>query len=132
MRENEIRLAIQKKPRLTPVFKSALCIPERLEQYNDNLFICHNCVSNRFEIHSLDNPVDSFCGELPFRTLDARTLHWVWQNDIRVHGTDIFKRIDKSEEDVKRSKDREYRNWLESVASETQSMFAKDAWAMGT
>lgn len=130
--ENRVKRAVEHRPRLTPIFTSSLNIPDRLYEYNPNLFLCHNIVSGKFEIHSLDNSRDTFCGNLPFKTLDARALHWVWENDIRVHGEAIFERIYKSEEDFKKSKDREYRNWLESVGKETQSMFAKDAWTAGT
>lgn len=128
----KVRRAVEHRPRLTPVLTSTLNIPDRLHEYSPDLFICHNCVSNRFEIHSLANAVDTMCGELPFKTLDARTLHWVWQNDIRVHGKAIFERLEQSEEQFKAGKDRDFKNWVEAVGKETRSMFAKDAWAMGT
>lgn len=127
----QVRRAVQHRPRLTPLFGSTLNIPERLYEYNLNLFICHNEVTGRFEIHSLDNKGDTKCGDLPFKTLDNRALHYIWDNDIRVHGEDIFRRIEQSEENHKKSKDRDFKNWVESVGKETRSMFAKDAWEVG-
>lgn len=124
--------ALEHRPRLTPIFGSTLNIPDRLREYNADLFLCHNCVTDKFEIHSLANLGDTFCGELPFRTLDSRTLHWVWENDIRVHGKAIFERIEQSEEQFKENKAREFKRWVEDVGKETRSLFAKDAWAMGT
>lgn len=131
--ETNVRRAVANRPRLTPMFGSALNIPERLREYNPDLFICHNIVTGRLEIHSLgQNSIDTFCGELPFKTLDSRTLYWVWENDVRVHGKAIIERIMQSEEDFHKRKDREFRNWVEDVGKETQSLFAQDAWAMGT
>lgn len=131
--ENKVRRAIANRPRLTPIFGSTLHIPERLHEYNADLFVCHNVVSGRFELHSLSNPgIDTFCAELPFKSLDNRTLVWVWENDVRVHGKAIFERLDRSEAAWKKRKDRDFKNWVEAVGKETQSLFAKDAWALGT
>lgn len=127
----EVRRKVSDKPRLTPIFESTHCIPERLYEYNSNLFICYNNVEETFEIHALDQE-NSYCATLPYKKLDARTLRWVWRNDVRVHGDNIFRRIEKSEEDYKKRKEREFKNWVEDVASETRSLFAKDAWLMGT
>lgn len=129
--ETNVRRAVASRPRLTPVFGSALHIPERIYEYDPDLFLCHNCVTGRFEIHSLgQQSIDTFCAELPFKALDSRTLYWVWENDVRVHGKAIIERIDRSEADFQKSKDREFRNWVEAVGKETQSLFAKDAWAL--
>lgn len=129
--KRKVRIKIEYKPRLVPIFSSTHNIPERLNEYNPNLFICHNCVKNRFEVHSLEQ-TESYCADLPYRSLDERSLRWIWQNDIRVHGDEIFKEIDRHEEGMKKQKDREFRNWVEDVGSETRSMFAKDAWTVGT
>lgn len=128
---SEVREKVRHKPRLTPLLTSALSIPERIYEYNPRLFLCYNNVENAFEIHNLDQTI-SFCAKLPYATLDARTLHYIWQNDIRVHGKAIFKRVEDSEERQRKQKDREFHNWVEDVAKETQSMIAKDAWTYAT
>lgn len=130
--ERDVREKIQYRPRLIPLFDHALNIPQRLYEYDSSLFVCFNRQTQRYEVHSLNQELDSFCATLPYKDLDARTLRWIWKNDIRVHGKAIFHRIEKSEDDFKKRKDREFHNWVEDVASETQSMIAKDAWAFGT
>lgn len=129
--KEEVRKNVANKPRLTPIFTSTHDIPERVYEYNSRLFVCFNSVENAFELHHLDQQI-SFCAKLPYATLDARTLHYIWQNDIRVHGNAIFKRVEDSEERQRKQKDREFHNWVEDVAKETQSMIAKDAWTYAT
>lgn len=126
--EQEIRRKIAGQNHLHPLYRSVYDIPERLFEYNDSLFICFNSDTQRYELHSLEQPV-SFAAVLPYKDLDARSLRWIWNNDIRVHGRAIFERIEKGEELAKKRKDREFHNWVESVGKETQSLFAKDAWA---
>lgn len=128
--ERNVLEKVQYRPRLIPLFDHVLDIPQRLYDYDPSLFVCFNKHTQRYELHSLDQEGDSFCATLPYKDLDARTLRWVWKNDIRVHGKDIFRRIEKSEEDFKKSKERQQRNWMQDIASETQSLFAKDAWTM--
>lgn len=126
--ERRVLETVQNRPRLIPLFDHALEIPQRLYQYDQRLFICFNRHTQRYEVHSLDQEGDSFCVTLPYKDLDARTLRWLWKNDVRMHGKAIFNRIEKSEEDFKKSKDRQFHNWIEDVASDTRSLFAKDAW----
>jgi hypothetical protein len=126
--KQEIRLKMEGQHHLHPLFSSVYNIPERLYEYNNALFVCFNSETQRYELHSLEQPV-SFAAVLPYKDLDARSLRWIWNNDIRVHGKAIFERIEKSEEQAEKQKKREFHNWAESVAKETQSLFAKDAWA---
>lgn len=125
--EKAVREKVEYRPRLIPVFTSDQNIPERLREYNESLFMCFNRVEQRFEIHSLDQE-DSYCTTTPYKSLDVRTIRWIWQNDIRVHGKEIFRRLEREEEQRENSKKRDYANWVRDVGSETQSMFAKDAW----
>lgn len=127
----DVRYRLRHKPRLTPIFGSTHNIPERVFEYNPRMFICYNIVKGRYEIHNLDQE-DTYCADLPYLSLDARTMRWIWQNDIRIHGKELFRRLDQEEENMKRAKDREFRNWVQAVGGETQSMFAKDAWLGAT
>lgn len=126
--KREVTLKIDHQSHLLPLFGSVFNIPDRLFEYNPQLFICFNTDTQRYELHSLEQPV-SFAAVLPYKDLDARSLRWIWINDIRVHGRAIFDRIEQSEERAKKRQDREFHNWVESVGKETQSLFAKDAWA---
>lgn len=69
---------------------------------------------------------------LPFDELDNRTLRHIWQYDIRVHGAKLFSDLEKAEEEFEKRKERERKNWINDVARESQSYFAKDAWTFGT
>lgn len=129
--EQAVKEKVRYQFHLSPLFYSTLNIPERLHEYHPRLFFTYNNRENCFELHSLDQEV-SYCAPLPYKRLDARALRWVWENDLRMHGQDIFRRIEKSEETFNKQKDREFKNWVEDVAEETQSMFAKDAWAFAT
>lgn len=126
--QREVMEKVQYRPRLIPMFTSTHDVPEAVYRYNERLFTCYNRVTDRFEIHNLDQE-DSYCTTLPYKTLDARTVRWIWKNDIRVHGDAIFRELEKNEEQAEKSKQRDFKNWIEDVGSETQSMFAKDAWA---
>lgn len=127
----EIRHKIRHKPRLSPVFGGAHDVPERIYEYNPRLFLCFNAVTERFEIHNLDQ-AESYCATLPYKSLDARTLRWIWNNDIRVHGMRIFEELAQGDERREKQKQRDFKNWVQDVASETRSMLAKDAWTFGT
>lgn len=129
--EHDVKEKIRGQHHLSPLFHSTLNIPERVYEYNPRLFLCFNNKDNRFELHSLDQEF-SLCGPLPYKSLDARTMRWIWKNDIRVHGKGIFRRIEQDEQRREKQQEREFKNWVEAVGKETQSEFAKDAWALGT
>lgn len=127
--QREVLEKIQYRPRLIALFDHVMNIPQRLYEYSPRLFVCFNRQSQRYEIHSLDQD-DSYCATLPYKDLDARALRWLQKNDIRIHGREIFDRIEKSEAAFHKRKEREFKNWVEDVASETQTMIAKDAWTI--
>lgn len=116
------------RPHLTPVFTSALNIPERIKEYDRDLFLVFNAKNERFEIHSYEGGETSYNATLPFKSLDARTLRYIRKNDIRVHGMKIYDRIAKSEEKHKERKKKDEKNFVRDFASEFRSEFAKDAW----
>ena len=128
--KHEIRLLLSDRPHLTPVFSSTLCIPERVKEYDDELFLVFNNKNERFEIHTKDGGESTYNATIPYKALDARTLRWLWKNDIRVHGTAIHERVLKSEEDYKKRKDKEMRDFTRDFATEFRSEFAKDAWML--
>ncbi len=129
-KRNEIFHRLRNRPHLHLVEQSVYDIPKRVEEYDKDMFVVFNQIKQKYELHSLQYPGDTFQTTFPFEQLDVRTIHHIWENDISVHGTDIFRRIEKSEEAYKRLKERERKNWIQSVASETKSMFAQDAWVM--
>lgn len=133
-KRNQIQAVLFKDHDLILVENDVFNISGRIEEYDKDMFILFNKRKKVFEIHSLEyapmiaSPKDTFQTTIPYKELDIRTLHHVYDNDIKVHGRKIFERIERQEEMNEKQKQRDYKNWLRAVASETKSMFAKDAW----
>lgn len=128
---HEIALKLDRQPHLVPIFSHALDIPRLVYEYDASFFVVFNRKNERFEIHCLDYPEgDTQSLTIPYKNLDARTLRHIWRNDIRVHGTGIFKRLEEQEERAEKRKKREQKNFHIDFAKEHQSAFAKDAWKM--
>lgn len=119
---------------LIPVYDSTHEIPQRINRYSDDLFVVFNPKTQYYEVHSLEHSgyLPSLQCVLPYRNLDARAERFIQRNDIRIHGKEIFRRIERSEELREKRRQREFKNTIRDIASETQSMFAKDAWLFGT
>lgn len=130
----EIILGWRNLHHLKPLFTSMHHIPERVYEYNSNLFVVFNTQDQKYEIHSIEQGpgANSRQCQLEYDELDVRTLHFIWENDLRVHGWAIFDRIEKSEQDAKARKNKQFRNDTNAWARETQSLFARDlGWGDG-
>ena len=133
-KRNQIEAVLSKDHNLMLIQNDVFNISGRIEEYDKYMFIVFNKSKEKFEIHSLEYapmiafPKDTFQTTIPYMELDIRTLKHVYENDIKVHGRKIFERIERQEELREKQKQRDYKNWLRAVASETKSMFAKDAW----
>lgn len=126
--KTEIENRLRGKYHLKPIFQSVYGIPERLKEYDPNFFLVFNTRTQKYEIHSLENPFSTFCLTLPYDQLDVRSLRHLWKNDIRMHGKEIFNQIEKAERMQMLAQKREFSNWARDVAKETQSLMAKTAW----
>ena len=118
---------------LVPIYSNVYDIPERVNAYNPNFFIVFNRLTQKYEVHSIaggPNVCSREC-EVPDSELDVRLLYFLWEQDIRIHGWDIFRRIEASEERARVRKKKQFSNWLQSVARETRTMFARDSWGGG-
>lgn len=132
MKENyqhEVRVRTEKRPYLIPIFSHIYDIPRRVHEYDSSFFVVFNTNIQKYEIHSLEYPGDNTIScTIPYEELDERTLHHLWLNDIRVHGTEIFKRVELAEEKARIRKEKERKQLNYDFAKEHQSAFAKDAW----
>ncbi len=124
----EILHRLRERPFMHLVENNVYDIPKRIEEYDEDMFVVFNALKQKYELHSVQYPGDTFQTTFPFPELDMRALRHVWENDLSVHGKEIFRRIEQDEDKAKKAKDREFKNWIADVASETKSMFAKDAW----
>lgn len=128
--EQNVRERIETRKHLIPVFSHVYDIPRRVHEYDPSFFVVLNENTQKYEIHSLDYPGDqTHSCTIPFDELDCRTLYHLWENDIRVHGKEIFRRLERQEEEFEKRKQRETQKFNIDFAKEFQSAFAKDAWA---
>jgi hypothetical protein len=129
--EHEVRVRTEKRPYLFPIFSHIYDIPRRVRDYDPSFFVVFNKNNQKYEVHSLDYPGDNTLSlTVPYEELDIRTLHHIYKNDIRVHGDEIFKRLELQEEKARIRKERETKNFTRDFAIEHQNAFAKDAWTM--
>ena len=129
MRTEQIKRRIAEKPHLFLVETSVHNIPERLAEYDPDFFLVLNVQKQQFEVHSLANLGDSFCLHIPFNELDARVLTVVRRSDARVRGHKaIFEEIDKHNEKLDKSKEKDRSNQLQGIAEEIHPMVRKLAW----
>jgi hypothetical protein len=127
--EHEVRLKIEKQPHLLPLFTNSLDMPRRIRDYDSSFFVAYNTNRGKYEIHSLDYPDgQTLSTTIPYGELDERAMVHLWENDIRVHGKEIFRRLEASEERARQQKEREMKNFTHDFAKEFQTSFAKDAW----
>ncbi|MBR2860838.1 MAG: hypothetical protein IKB86_03280 [Clostridia bacterium] len=68
--------ATQYTERYIPVLNDTMSILLRLKEIDESYFILLNRQTDKFEIHSSAQGEDTFCLELPFSFLDARTLNY--------------------------------------------------------
>ena len=128
IKRDAIKKRLAAKPFLHLIEQSVYDIPERVNEYDKDMFVVFNAARQTYELHSIQYPGDTFQLTFPHSELDIRAIRHIWKNDIGVHGQNIFKRIEQGEERNEKAKKREFKNWVQDVAGETKSMFAKDAW----
>jgi hypothetical protein len=127
--QDEVYRRTERRPYLIPIFTHIYDIPRRVHDYDSSFFVVFNKNNQKYEIHSLDYEGDNTIScTIPYEELDSRALTHLWENDIRVHGAEIFKRIELAEERARIRKERDRKNTDIDFAKEHQSAFAKDAW----
>lgn len=112
---------------LIPMWTNVFYMPERIYEYNPTLFVCWNKLSQKYEIHStVGGPnVSSREAVLDFEELDVRTLYYLWERDIRVHGMNIFRRIEESQRRAEERRRKAFERHVQAVARETRNIFRK-------
>jgi hypothetical protein len=123
-------LRTEKRTSLYPIFSHVYDIPRRVYDYDPSFFVVFNKHNQKYEVHSLDYPGnDTISCTIPYPELDVRTLEYIYNNDIRVHGKEIFHRVERAEAKARIRAERERKNFDVDFAKEHQSAFAKDAWS---
>lgn len=120
----DIEARIYDKPYLHLAETSVLSIPERLEQYDPNMFICFNCLLQEYEVHSLRNRGDTHSLSIPWPDLDQRTLDLVARRDLnRRPLRAIIKEIDDHNDAIERDRQRQRSRDLNAIAREVRPIF---------
>lgn len=127
-RKSEIKERLRGKPHLKPVYTHVYNIPERLRQNDKNLFVVFNTITQRYEIHSLENKGNSFSLNVPFRELDARVEEFVKKYDLRRHGRKIFDEIESKNEELEQANKRDRKTFAQGLADELYKPVKKLAW----
>jgi hypothetical protein len=128
---HEVLCKIERRPNLIPIFSHVLGIPERVFHYDNHFFVVFNKRNQKYEIHSLEYPEGmTISCTIPYDDLDERAMEHLWYNDIRVHGKEIFRRMELSEERARIRAERERKQFTRDFAREHRSEFAKDAWLL--
>lgn len=128
-RKDEIAKRISDKPWLTHIHDSVHEVPQRLEEYDKDLFVVWNCRDQQYEIHSLANIGNTFGLGVPFGTLDARIVESVKRYDARVRGADkIIKEMDEANDRLTEKKMKDRKSELNDIAREMAPAFKKLAW----
>ncbi len=122
VREN-IRQRLCATPHLIPVFTNTFSIPERLAAYDGNLFVVWNTNRHVYEVHSLAHIGSTFGFAVPYDDLDGRTIDMVRELNLHVRGDIIFKELDDSNEQLKRSLEQKRRNDINAQAREMAPYF---------
>lgn len=114
------------KPHLLILDTSVLKIPERLAEYDPNMFICRNLTRGAFEVHSLRNQGDTHALDIPWNKLDGRTLELVAERDQnRRPWKDIIRDIDRRNELREERNKRQRKNEIHAMAGEMRPYFKK-------
>ena len=128
-REEEIRQRIMGKDWLVLINTSVHDIPERLREYDSDMFVVWNIKKQQYEIHTLANIGDTFGVHLPFGALDARAIETVKRMDARTRGAEnIIKEMDKYNDELTERERRRRSNDVNAIAREMAPAFRKLAW----
>ena len=71
-------------------------IPQRLKEIDPGYFAVYNHADHAFEVHHKENKGDTFCLNIPYPELDARTLYRVRETKI-ARGKIIMKQIEEQQ-----------------------------------
>lgn len=125
----EIHDRISGKPYLHVLETNPYGIPERLEEYDPNMFICFNSLLQEYQVHSLGNKEkNTFALSVPWKELDSRILDYVASRDQNKRPLkEIIREIDRRNEEREERNIRHRRSELNAIARETRTIFKRFA-----
>ena len=126
----EVYTRLYQKPHLIPRFTSVCHIPQAVREYDDNYFIVYNTLTEKYELHSLENLDDSYGFTIPFPELDTRVIKYCYKCDIKRRGMEIFDEMDSHNRKLRDYKEKKRREEIHDQAKEMAWGFKKLAWEM--
>lgn len=125
---NEIYDRLLRKPYLLVLETSLTQIPERVAEYDPNMFVCFNHLLGEFEVHSLRNKGDTHALSIPYPELDNRTLQLIAMRDQnRRSFKEIMREINLKNEKLVETKKRHRRSDINAIAREVRPVFKRFA-----
>lgn len=125
-RREEIKRRLWGKHYLRVLETSAYQIPERLYEYDPDLFVVFNIRSQKYEIHSLANKGNTHCVTVPWDQLDVRAIELFAKGDQRRRSfKEIIREIDEYNEKLERRHEKYRRDELNAMAREVRPVFKR-------
>jgi hypothetical protein len=126
-KEREIRDRLRGKDHLLPVFTDVQGVCAAVNQYDPRMFVVFNCLSQKYELHSLDHKLNTLGFEID--NLDHRIINRIYNCDLRVHGRRVFDNLRAENARIKRDHDQKYRDWVRGdVADRLYGPVSRYAW----
>jgi hypothetical protein len=127
--EDNVYHAIEKRKHLRPLFTNTNDIPQRIREYDPNMFVVYNTQTGFYEVHSMAHIFDTFATQIPFKVLDIRALWWLKMHSLKDKSIyEYASEIDEKNEKLKRQKAKQARNNTIDYIADHKSMIAKAAW----
>lgn len=143
----DVEYECSKHEHLIPVFTSLYGIPERVHDYDPDLYVALN-VSRQVDFAKGRKPNPPPAGIIPkwgawyeirslkhglvmsnpFGELDVRILRKIWKGDLRMRGRRVFEEIDEHNERLERRRQRDWQNKNEALAHEIARPFQRIGW----
>lgn len=125
---NHIHDRLRGKPHLKLIETNVVKIPERLEQYDSNLFLVFNAKKQQYEVHSLANRGSTYCITVPYEDLDYRTIELFAKGNIRTRGIKaIIREMDMHNETIEKRREKHRKSNINAMAREMRPVFKKMA-----
>lgn len=108
-----IYFVLEDRKELEPIFDNPFKIPQRIRDFDKDVFICYNSKRSRYEIHSLESFYlsehvknwSTYQADWYLDFLDDRILDYLYMNSFKIHGYNLIKELDEEYDLMEKQKD---------------------------
>lgn len=94
-------------------------IGKRLREVDSSYFVVYDTFKEKYEVHSTDTQgATSYCFTVPFNELDARTITYAMETNVKLRGDKIIEEMEKNNEKIEKENDRKRKNLIEDIGRE--------------